>query len=135
MTVLYTVGSKMWLIDQLYIKLCKICLLLNPRHDSFIHIQLVYQPHFGTKQGLVPWAINICMYCDVLWHRVLFWFHLMRYFTHQRKISKKYGPLFPRPGYGFSKWRQSYFEVVFNFLFSRATQEYCASKKEFHTSF
>ena len=99
------------------------------------YIQLVYKPHFWTNQGLVPWAINICMYCDVLWHRVLFWFHLMRYFTHQRKISKKYGPLFPRPGYGFSKWKQSYFEVVFNFLFSRATQEYCASKKEFQTSF
>ena len=63
------------------------------------------------------------MYCDVLWHWVLFWFHLMRYFTHQRKISKKYGPFFSKICL---LWRQSYFEVVFNFLYSRAAQEYCA---------
>ena len=86
------------------------------------------------KYGLAPWALHQYMYCDVLWHWVLFWFHLMRYFTHQRRISKKYGPFFSRT-WLFKIEAKLFWSCIQFPFFSRATQEYCASKKESRTSF
>ena len=69
------------------------------------------------------------MYCDVLWHRVPFWFHLMRYFTHQRRISKKYGPLFfqDMAFQNGGKIILKFYSI--SYVFSRVTQEYSASKR------